>query len=49
MNNFINENWRLIMKEAGQLLYDAMGNVLNAIFSEAAKTVPYDDIFDDVE
>jgi hypothetical protein len=49
MNNFINENWRLVWEEKGLLLYNAFGSIAHTIFSEAVKTVPYKDIFDDVE
>jgi hypothetical protein len=47
-NNFINRNWRAIMKNSGYLFYDAFGEVVHMILSDAAKTVPYTDIFDDV-
>lgn len=49
MNTFINENWKLILEDKGTLLYDAMGNVIHTIFLGAAKTVPYKNIFDDVQ
>jgi hypothetical protein len=30
-------------------MYDALGLIIHRIFNEAAKTVPYKDIFDDPE
>jgi hypothetical protein len=49
MNKFINANWRAVLKEIGQPAYDALGLHIHRVFSEAAKTVPYKDIFDDTE
>jgi hypothetical protein len=49
MNAFINENWRSLKKEIGQPTYDVLGNVIHTMFSGAARTVPFKDVFDDVE
>jgi hypothetical protein len=49
MNRFLNANWRAVMKQIGRSIYDALGLSINEIFSDAAKTVPYQDIFDGVE
>jgi hypothetical protein len=49
MNKFINENWREVFKQIGKPTYDAVGLVVHTILTEAAKTVPYKDIFDDTE
>jgi hypothetical protein len=48
-NTFINTNWRAVLKQMGQPMYDALALKIHRIFSEAAKTVPYKDIFDDPE
>jgi hypothetical protein len=49
MNRLINENWWPVLKQMGQPGYDALGLNIHSIFSEATKTVPYKDIFDDPE
>jgi hypothetical protein len=49
MNTFINSNWRAVLKHVGEPMYEAMGLFAHKIISEAAKTVPYKDIFDDAE
>ncbi|GFG36383.1 hypothetical protein Cfor_06102 [Coptotermes formosanus] len=49
MNTFLKENWRLIYKDVGKTMSMAVGGVLFSIFKESAKTVPYKDIFSDVE
>jgi hypothetical protein len=49
MNSFINTNWRAVLKQVDRPAYDALGLSVHRIFSEAARTVPYKDIFDDSE
>jgi hypothetical protein len=49
MNEFINENWRTAIKELGQPTYDALGFIIHTMLTNAARTVPYRDIFDDTE
>jgi hypothetical protein len=49
MNKFMNENWREVLKQLGKPTYDALGLIVHTILTEAAKTVPYKDIFDDTE
>jgi hypothetical protein len=49
MNAFINENWRLVLKEIGKPTYDALGLIVHNIITAAARTVPYKDLFDDSE
>jgi hypothetical protein len=49
MNKFINENWRTVLQELGPSTYDALGLVAHKIIIDAARTVPYKDIFDGTE
>jgi hypothetical protein len=49
MNKFLNANWRAMLKQVGEPLNDALGLNIHRTCSEAAKTVPYKDIFDDAE
>ena len=49
MNTFINENWRIVIKEIGQPTYEALGLIVHNMITNAAKTVPYKDVFDDTE
>jgi hypothetical protein len=49
MNKFINENWRAVLKEIGKPTYDALGLIVHKILSDAARMVPYKDLFDDTE
>jgi hypothetical protein len=49
MNKFINENWREVLKVVGKPTYDALGLVVHTIVSDSSKTVPYKNIFLDVE
>jgi hypothetical protein len=37
------------MSEVGQKLFNALGLIIHSIFSQAATTVPYKDIFNDTE
>ena len=49
MNTFINENWRIVIKEIGQPTYEALGLIVHNMITNAAKTVPYKDVFDYTE
>jgi hypothetical protein len=49
MNKFINENWRTLLKELGQPSYDALGSIAHKIISDAARMIPYRDLFDDTD
>jgi hypothetical protein len=49
MNSFLNENWRLAYNDVGKEVSMAVGYMVFSIFKESAKTVPYNQIFDDVE
>jgi hypothetical protein len=49
MNSFVNANWRAVLKQVERPTFDALGLSVHRIFSEAARTVPYKDIFDDLE
>jgi hypothetical protein len=49
MNKFINEKWRTIIIQHGPVVFEALGSIIHRIFSHAATTVPYKDIFNDTE
>jgi hypothetical protein len=49
MNSFLNENWRLAYSEVGKDISMGVGQMVFSIFKESSKTVPYNEIFDDVE
>ena len=49
MNTFLNENWRFAYSELGKDFSMVLGQMVFSIFKESAKTVPYNEIFDDVE
>lgn len=49
MNKFLNENWRDVLKVIGQPTYEALGLIAHTIATEAAKTVPFKDVFLDLE
>jgi hypothetical protein len=49
MNKFINENWRDIIIQHGPVAFDALGSIIHRIFSHVATTVPFKDIFNDIE
>jgi hypothetical protein len=45
----MNENWRAIYNELGKSTSMAVGKILLKIFTDAAKTTPFNEFFDDVE
>jgi hypothetical protein len=49
MNTFLNENWRVVYSEIGKEISMAVGKMLFTISKETAKTVPFNQIFNDVE
>jgi hypothetical protein len=49
MNDFINENWREILRELGKPTMESLGGIFFKIFADASKTVPYKDVFDGTE
>jgi len=49
MNSFLNENWRLTYNDLAKDVSLAVGYMVFSIFKESAKTVPFNEIFDDVE
>jgi hypothetical protein len=49
MNQFINENWREVLRELGTPTYDALGLIVHKILSNTSKMVPYKDLFDDTD
>jgi hypothetical protein len=49
VNKFLNENWRVLYTETGKDLSMLVGKMVFSIFKEAAKTVPFRELFNDVE
>jgi hypothetical protein len=49
VNTFLNENWQAVLNEIGQPTYDALGLIAHTMLTQAARTVPYKDVFDDTE
>jgi hypothetical protein len=48
-NDFINENWRLVLREVGKPAFKALGLVIHTILTEVAQKVPYDELFSDTD
>jgi hypothetical protein len=49
MNQFINENWREVLRELGKPTYDALGLIVHNILTDMSRVVPYKDLFDDTD
>ena len=49
MNNYINENLGNVLRDIGPKSFDTLGLVIHSIFSHAATTVPYKELFNDTE
>ena len=49
MNKYVNENFPTMLIEFRKQLFDTYGLIIHRIFSHAATTVPYRDIFNDTE
>jgi hypothetical protein len=47
MNDFINENWSLVLQEVGKPVFVALARVVNDILSNVARKVPYNELFSD--
>ena len=45
MNNFLNENFLLMIDEIGQPTYRALGMIVHQIVIGLAEKVPYDELF----
>jgi regulator of protease activity HflC (stomatin/prohibitin superfamily) len=45
VNNFINENFHLVLEEVGQPAYRALGQAVHQILKGLADRVPYDELF----
>jgi hypothetical protein len=45
----MNENWRIVFGETGKSFSLAMGQIVFSILKEALKTVPFKELFNDVE
>jgi hypothetical protein len=49
MNDFIAQNWRLVLAEVGKPAYRALGMIVHQILSGVAQKVPYDELFSDTD
>jgi hypothetical protein len=49
MDKFMNENWRIVFGETRQSISLAVGQIVFSILKESAKTVPFKEMFNDVE
>ena len=49
MNKNFNDHFNTLIGEVGNQLYDSFGLIIHRIFSHAATTVAYRDIFNDTE
>jgi hypothetical protein len=45
MNNFINENWRLVVEEIGKPTFTTVGSIVHKILSNVATKIPYNELF----
>jgi hypothetical protein len=45
----MNENWRILYSETGKDVSLAVGQIVFSILRESAKTVPFKQMFNDVE
>jgi hypothetical protein len=48
-NKHVNDNWCATLNQTGPKSYQILGQIIHRIFSQAATTVPYKDIFNDRE
>ena len=49
MNKYINDNWRAVVAVHGPKALESLGLILHGIFSHAATTVPYKELFNDTD
>ena len=49
MNKYLNDNFHAMWGEVGKIVNDSLGLIIHRIFSHAATTVAYRDIFNDTE
>jgi hypothetical protein len=45
MNQFINENWRLVLDEIGKPALMSLGSIVNQVIMNVAERVPYSEMF----
>ena len=45
MNNFINENFQLVLEDVGPETYKALGLIVHQILTGITEKVPYDELF----
>jgi hypothetical protein len=45
MNEFINENWRLVVEELGKPVLTSLGSVVHEVLLNLAENVPYKEMF----
>jgi hypothetical protein len=49
MNDFIAENWRLVLDQIGKPAYRALGMIVHQILLGVAHKVPYEELFSDTD
>jgi hypothetical protein len=45
MNEFINENWRLVVEELGKPVLTSLGSIVHEILRNLTEKVPYKEMF----
>jgi hypothetical protein len=45
MNEFINENWRLVVEELGKPVFTSLGSIVHTNLLNVAQKVPYNEMF----
>jgi hypothetical protein len=45
MNNFINENWHVVLEDIGKPLVKSLGGIVHQIISNVLQKVPYNELF----
>jgi hypothetical protein len=48
-NKYLNDNMDTVLSDVGPHVFDSLGLIIHKIFSQAATTVLYKDIFNDIE
>ncbi|PNF31887.1 hypothetical protein B7P43_G07893 [Cryptotermes secundus] len=45
INDFINENWRLVVEELGKPVLTSLGSIVHEVLLNLAEKIPYDELF----
>jgi hypothetical protein len=45
MNNFLNENWRLVKDDMGKPVFMALGGIVHQILTNVLQKIPYNELF----